>query len=712
MGSKQKKEKAPKRPPRDILIDLGLAILSGVLWFTACADIDIWPFAWVAMVPLLWVIHDKRPRKAFWYAMLAGFVANYGGYYWITGLLVRFAHLPWIVAFLICALLCLYQALVFGLFGAAVGAVRQRKPVGLTFLAPVIFVAAEMIVPMEFPFYVAITQAWVRPVIQIADLAGPVGISFVLVMFSGALFDALLAWREKRPWPVRRLAIAGGIVVFTVIYGFVQISRWEARIEKAPSIEIGVIQANLGIRVKGRAAFADAQLGLHHHLSQVLEKKGADLIVWPESTHPFPLSRDRRFFGKRFFSLLTRAGPQVLRRGHRTRESELDPATIVQTPLFVGVQTNEWGGEGDGKGKGRKGRGGRGRRRPEKIYNSAVLIDSGGIISGIYDKMELVAFSEKMPFYDLLTRSETLKEQFRKRRVSNFSAGDHPKALEFGRFKLGPMICFEDILPRFGRKMAAEKPNVFINITNDAWFGATAEPYQHLALAVFRTIEHRRPMVRAVNTGTSTYIDATGRITVQTPSVDPPPQPSDVQDPTPHVAAAGVKKVREGVWRSPAWPKPYILLESVAMMPHSVSVYAAVGWLFGWICLLVTLYLVFLYGRGLGRKLFRYRGEGMALPDRKGRLRPPEPEPEKKKPTAKGGGAKAGGKPGGAKGDRPGGAKGDKPGGRRGAKGGKGGGSAKAGGAKGSKPGGGAKGGGKPGAKPGGKKRGGRGKKK
>jgi hypothetical protein len=274
------------------------------------------------------------------------------------------------------------------------------------------------------------------------------------------------------------------------------------------------------------------------------------------------------------------------------------------------------------------------------------------------------------------------------------------------------MICFEDILPRFGRKMAAEKPNVFINVTNDAWFGATAEPYQHLALAVFRTVEHRLPMVRAVNTGTSTYIDATGRITVQTPSVDPPPQPPGVRDPTPHVTTAGVKKVRDGVWRSPAWPKPYILLESVAMMPHSVSVYSAVGWLFGWICLAVTLYLVFLYGRGLGRKLFRYRGEGMPMPDRKGRLRPPEPEPEKKKPTGKPG-QKGGGKTAGKPGAKGGGKTTDKPGQKGGGKttdkpGQKGGGKTTG------KPG--AKGGGKTGhkgpAKSGGKKKGGRTKKK
>jgi hypothetical protein len=89
------------------------------------------------------------------------------------------------------------------------------------------------------------------------------------------------------------------------------------------------------------------------------------------------------------------------------------------------------------------------------------------------------------------------------------------------------------------------------------------------------------------------------------------------------------------VWQSPAWPKPYILMETVAMMPHTVTVYAAVGWLFGWICLLVSLYLLVIHGRGLGPKLFRYRGTGMPMPDRRGRLVAPSPDGDKPKAKPK-----------------------------------------------------------------------------
>jgi apolipoprotein N-acyltransferase len=93
-------------------------------------------------------------------------------------------------------------------------------------------------------------------------------------------------------------------------------------------------------------------------------------------------------------------------------------------------------------------------------------------------------------------------------------------------YLLGPLICYEDILPSFTRRVAKLRPNALVNITNDAWFGRTAEPYQHLALAVFRSVENRLEMVRAVNTGVSAHIDAAGRVRARTDSVDPAETPN------------------------------------------------------------------------------------------------------------------------------------------------------------------------------------------
>jgi hypothetical protein len=125
------------------------------------------------------------------------------------------------------------------------------------------------------------------------------------------------------------------------------------------------------------------------------------------------------------------------------------------------------------------------------------------------------------------------------------------------------MICYEDIFPSFGRRLIKKEPNVLINITNDAWFGRTSEPYEHLALAVYRSVESRLDLVRAVNTGVSAYVDATGRVYDKSPSVDP--------DETPDV-------------------KPVALLDDVAVM-QPFKVYATLGEWFGGLCLLATVLL-------------------------------------------------------------------------------------------------------------------------
>jgi apolipoprotein N-acyltransferase len=122
------------------------------------------------------------------------------------------------------------------------------------------------------------------------------------------------------------------------------------------------------------------------------------------------------------------------------------------------------------------------------------------------------------------------------------------------------MICYEDILTDFGRKLAALHPHLLVNITNDAWFGDTAEPWEHLQLAVFRAIELRTDLVRSVNTGVSALVDAAGRVYARTYAVDPKkdPRPTDG------------------------------LLGQVRLVEGGHTVYAATGDLFGWLCIAAT----------------------------------------------------------------------------------------------------------------------------
>jgi len=188
-------------------------------------------------------------------------------------------------------------------------------------------------------------------------------------------------------------------------------------------------------------------------------------------------------------------------------------------------------------------------------YNTAMMMDASGRITGMFDKVFLMIFGEYIPFYDSIPWFTELFPE-----ASNFNRGKDPAVFPVDihgqTFKLGPLICYEDILPGFARRVAALHPNLFVNMTNDAWFGRTSEPYQHLALAVFRSVEHRLEMIRAVNTGVSAHVDAAGRVLRSTPSVDPSVTPS---------------------------PGPMTMEAEVALLDGG-GVYARVGDLFGFLC--------------------------------------------------------------------------------------------------------------------------------
>src|SRR4029079_7718847 len=133
-------------------------------------------------------------------------------------------------------------------------------------------------------------------------------------------------------------------------------------------------------------------------------------------------------------------------------------------------------------------------------YNTAVMMNAAGDATGKYDKVFLMFFGEYIPFYDSIPWFTKVFPE-----ASNFNRGSEPASFPLqvgGRdYRLGPLICYEDILPGFARRVAKLGPNAFISITHAAGSGGTAEPTQHLALAVFRSVEHRIEMIRAVNTG-------------------------------------------------------------------------------------------------------------------------------------------------------------------------------------------------------------------
>jgi apolipoprotein N-acyltransferase len=518
---------------RALLARLGLSTLAAALLVLSVPRVNAWPLMWIALVPQLHVaLGSKTAKRAFLHGWLTGTLANTAGFYWMDGLLERFGHMSRLEALPIMLLLTSYQGLEFALLSWGVFRLRARTEgrLSIALMAMLVMAAIELAMPQVFPFYLAISQAWVPLVIQCADLTGPIGVTALMMAWNGALVDAwhgVRAGRGRRA--LRPLAVASAFVVLDLVYGGVRLHQVDAARAAAPKVKTGLVQANVGILEKWDPREFANLLDTHQRASAELARAGAELMVWPESSYPYALPRP-------FEHDWPEGDPRRVRVG-------------FDTPLLFGALTRTAG-------------------PPQKPadrfpYNTALMMDAEGTIRGAYDKVFLMLFGEYIPFYDTIPWFTELFPE-----ASNFSRGSEPGSFPLRvrghDYLLGPLICYEDILPSFARRVAKLSPNAFINITNDAWFGRTSEPYQHLALAVFRSVEHRLEMVRAVNTGVSAHIDAAGRVRARTDSVDPAETPD---------------------------APPSTLLVELALLDGG-GLYRHVGDLFGFGCLLALVALV------------------------------------------------------------------------------------------------------------------------
>ncbi len=295
-----------------------------------------------------------------------------------------------------------------------------------------------------------------------------------------AVYEMAASWLYKRP--LHKPLAAGGIASFVLagLYGFVRVHQVESAMASAETSKVGLVQGDLSLT--GKREDPAEGLRTHLRLSHELKDKGADFVVWSESSVTFPVSEDM-------------ANSMMHDRvGMRIGLPSVFGGVIVRRAQ--GAARDRW-------------------------FNVALAADQNGNITSRYDKQFLLAFGEYLPFgetfpslYDISPNSGA------------FSAGTslEPLKLNLGGKdrKLGALICYEDILPSFANKLVnASKPDLLVNITNDAWFGDTAEPWQHLALAKLRAIEHRRDLVRTTNSGVSAVVDATGRMLSHTKTFEP-----------------------------------------------------------------------------------------------------------------------------------------------------------------------------------------------
>jgi apolipoprotein N-acyltransferase len=502
----------------------GLVTLSGCLWFLAVTPFDLSALAWIAAVPMLLAV-DRAPtfKQALFLGWWAGVVETAGGFYWLIDVMQRFADFPWWAAALVLLLFCATRALIFLLFTGIVCAIRLWHRLPMTLLAPVVMVSCELAVPQLFPCGQWISQAWHPLVIQIAELTGPLGVTALLMLINGALYDLAVDRRAAR-YPA---LAAAALLAAALIFGAVRMRQIDDIVAQAPRLKIGLVQPNFAYTTDGEFSRDEAirQLTALQAQSRRLQQAGAQLVVWSEGAYPVTLPRD-------FAADFAPESLAMIRRG-------------VTVPVIIGADMYD--------------------PTHEDAFNSAILLDADGRVTGRYDKVRLLAFGEYIPGIETFP----WLRKFLPPGIGKFTAGAGPGVMTLrgpgGQvWKLGPVICYEDILQGFLRGVGQLHPNLLVNLTSDSWFGAETEPWEHLALAVFAGVELRVSMVRAVNSGVSAVIDPNGRLLQKTYANDPYRNP----------------RAEDGV------------VVTVPSMSGGHTVYVAVGNLFAYLCMAATLILL------------------------------------------------------------------------------------------------------------------------
>ena len=448
-----------------------LCILSAILLILSFPKFNLWILAWFAFVPLFFALRNKSKFKAFLLSYFAGIIFWVGTIYWLV-------HVTFVG--LIC--LVLYLALYFGVFGLII--TRQPLPVtrhlpfairhSLIFI-PSVWVLLEYLRSHLFTGFgwglLGYSQYLNLPAIQIADIAGVWGVSFLVMMANLFVYSIL----DSRFWILdkkRRSAFFITAYTLTTLllslgYGFYKLHP-ASSIQHPASIKISVIQGNIPQSLKW-LDYAKEQI-LERYLSLTSEalSDNPDVIIWPEAALPGVLNQDGRL-KERLKAFVGEWG----------------------VPLLAGAVYSD----------------------KSANYNSAILISRNGEIAKRYDKLHLVPFGEYIPVKDIFGFLETV-----------VPIGDFVSGKEYTVFSLAPggttqearrfsvLICFEDIFPQISRGFVKKGADFLVNITNDAWFGDTSSPYQHLQASVFRAVENGVYLVRAANTGISGFIGPYGEV--------------------------------------------------------------------------------------------------------------------------------------------------------------------------------------------------------
>lgn len=468
LGVRDKAREAPAR-----LAGYGLPLLSGFLIGTSYIPFPPWALLFCHVPLWTFWLRERSVQKVMWGGWAAQFSFCLIGFHWVAYTAHEFGQMPWPVAILVLLLFCAFGHLYLVLSGLVWALLRDRLALprwAQMLLLPVVTALCARYVPMIFPWNLGYPWLWARlPVFQLAEFVGFEGLSVLTLLLNLAL---LAAWEGRKErsgaW------LFGGTVAFLLL---VNGAGWAVgRGQPAPDAEarVLVVQGNVGnlekIYAEKGLGFRDEIVGRYFRLTrQGIARPGSrppDFAVWPETAFPEAIRADRLHAG--YAAMLQ----------HFVRSGNV--------PLVTGAVGQD--------------------AATGKPTNAMFFFDRDGTFpEPPYRKVHLLIFGEYVPLSGVFP---AVKEWFPW--LADFARGPGPEVRTLGGVRIGPQICYEGLFPDFSRGLADRGAQIFVNVTNDSWFGAPAEPYQHLWMTLARGVEFRRPVVRSTNTGISAAMRADG----------------------------------------------------------------------------------------------------------------------------------------------------------------------------------------------------------
>lgn len=428
--------------------------------------------AWVAFIPLLQVIHtEKNLGAGFLYGTVFGAAFFLVDVHWMYQTLVTHGHFEPLWAGIVFLGMIFTLSLFPAVFAYGLVSLHTRG-LSISFAAPFLWTGTEYLRSILFSGFpwdlVGYSQSGRLLLVQIADLTGVYGVSFLVVLVNGALWEAFRRMTTGRRFPWRFSAASALILAVTLVYGHIRSEEFSSNRGK-DRFEVGILQGNIPQHLKWADSEKLHTFKTYERLGKKAVHQGAKLLIWPET-----------------------AAPVLFGSGNSEWRQATDISNRLGVPMLVGAPSY------------------REERGITEYFNSAFLVE-GNELRQRYNKIHLVPFGEYMPLSWLLPLGPGIAA-----READYTAGNNMTIMEVpGCPPFGVLICYEAIFPELARLAVNHGARMLVNITNDGWFGASAAPYQHLNHAGMRCIENRVWLIRAANTGISAVVDPVGRIRKQ-----------------------------------------------------------------------------------------------------------------------------------------------------------------------------------------------------